>query len=423
MADIVPISLGLTEGDVYTLWAPRWQEGDDEWEAFLGKDEDLYVFPTVAALVAFVRSESDHDLADHPSWQALASLTADDFIPSEDRVFDLVSLPDLVAEDPTDESLAEVGDIFELTSSIGEVCEVDAVDKFFTKHPVLSLNYTNARDYQSREGQRLWSVVGRAVEQDWDRILDALDELVSTPEVDKIAVAEAEEELAAAALAQENEELDNLEDEELDGEEDDLDDEEEDLDDEDEEDEEEDDDDLWAEIGIDPIKIVTTAGDLYTLRCYMDDEPVFLGRDGSIYVFGSGRSMLRYLADDHEHELAEVSTYDRLRLAVLDGFTDVDVAEENIYILTGIAEDLEDGPDAVDRDQLDLAVELFTDAADFAGDVNVEKELAPSATLGRLVTHILDPKDGRLAPTPPYDAEASAWKALELKFEARLSRR
>src|SRR6202012_2910709 len=39
-ADIVPIRLGLTKGDLYTLWAPRWRDEGDEWEAFLGKDED-----------------------------------------------------------------------------------------------------------------------------------------------------------------------------------------------------------------------------------------------------------------------------------------------------------------------------------------------------------------------------------------------
>ncbi len=43
-ADIVPIRLRLTKGDVYTLWAPRWRADGDEWEAFLGKDEDLFVF-------------------------------------------------------------------------------------------------------------------------------------------------------------------------------------------------------------------------------------------------------------------------------------------------------------------------------------------------------------------------------------------
>ena len=41
----------------------------DEWEAFLGKDEDLFAFNSVADLVAFVRNESDHDLGDHPPGQ------------------------------------------------------------------------------------------------------------------------------------------------------------------------------------------------------------------------------------------------------------------------------------------------------------------------------------------------------------------
>ena len=30
-ADIVPIRLGLTKGDLYTLWAPRWRDEGDEW--------------------------------------------------------------------------------------------------------------------------------------------------------------------------------------------------------------------------------------------------------------------------------------------------------------------------------------------------------------------------------------------------------
>ena len=69
-ADIVPIRLGLTKGDLYTLWAPRWRDSGDEWEALLGKDEDLYGFESVADLVAFVRTNSDNDLADHPAWAA-----------------------------------------------------------------------------------------------------------------------------------------------------------------------------------------------------------------------------------------------------------------------------------------------------------------------------------------------------------------
>ena len=75
-ADIVPVRLGLTQGDLYTLWAPLWRDSEDEWEAFLGKDEDLYAFASVADLVAFVRTNTDNDLADHPAWQALIEANA-----------------------------------------------------------------------------------------------------------------------------------------------------------------------------------------------------------------------------------------------------------------------------------------------------------------------------------------------------------
>ena len=70
-ADIVPIRLGLTKGDLYTLWAPRWRDAGDEWEAFLGKDEDLYAFESVADLIAFVMTNSVNDLTDHPAWEKL----------------------------------------------------------------------------------------------------------------------------------------------------------------------------------------------------------------------------------------------------------------------------------------------------------------------------------------------------------------
>ena len=44
-SDIVPIQLSLTEGDLVTLWAPRWREDGEDWEAFLGDDDALFAFP------------------------------------------------------------------------------------------------------------------------------------------------------------------------------------------------------------------------------------------------------------------------------------------------------------------------------------------------------------------------------------------
>ena len=104
-ADIVPVRLGLTKGDLYTLWAPLWRDDEDEWQAFLGKDEDLYAFESVADLVAFVRTSKDNDLTDHPAWAALTEANAHLLDPSEERQHDLVGVPELVAEKPTDETV------------------------------------------------------------------------------------------------------------------------------------------------------------------------------------------------------------------------------------------------------------------------------------------------------------------------------
>ena len=100
-ADIVPIRLGLTKGDLYTLWAPRWRDSGDEWEALLGKDEDLYAFESVADLAAFIRTNSDNDLTDHPAWEELTEANAHRFDPAEERQYDLIGVQELVAEKPS----------------------------------------------------------------------------------------------------------------------------------------------------------------------------------------------------------------------------------------------------------------------------------------------------------------------------------
>nr|MDT0523124.1 primosomal protein [Streptomyces sp. DSM 41633] len=107
-ADIVPVRLGLTKGDLYTLWAPRWRDAGDEWEAFLGEGDALYAFESVADLAAFVRTNTDNDLADHPAWDKLTAANAHKLQPSEDREYDVVGVPDLVADKPTEESVASL---------------------------------------------------------------------------------------------------------------------------------------------------------------------------------------------------------------------------------------------------------------------------------------------------------------------------
>ena len=176
--------------------------------------------------------------------------------------------------------------------------------------------------------------------------------------------------------------------------------------------------DFWTQVGIDPIRIMTSSGTLYTLRCYIGDDPRFLGRNGRISVFGSERALARYLADEHESDLSGFSSYEIIRTAATDGSLRVEVTDENIYVLSGLADDIADGPEAVDRDQLDLALEFLRDVGDYAEDPSVAKALESDQPLGAFVDHVLDPKKPK-----PKGSSAEAvdqWEELERFVESRL---
>lgn len=433
--DIVPIELVLTEGNTFTLWAPRWREGDDEWEAFLGLEDDMYGFDSVAELVAFARSGAENDLDEHPAWHTVAGLAASELVPAPDKVYDLISVPELASEDPTPEVIAELENTLDIVRIIGEVCEITTITKFFNGNPMLGAVTIGTQNFYGRDGQELWAKIGTLIDKHWDNVVDAVDEVIASPDVDKAAVANAEAELEAAASAEDEDEpasddLTTSDDEvavaALGDDADDLDDEgqDEDLEDEDlDDDDDPEDDDFWSSVGIDPMKIVTDADELYTLRCYLGDDPVFLGKNGKIYVFTSTRSLARFLADSDDNELSKVSTFEEVTIAATDGSLDIDVHDENVYVLPGITEDIADGPKRVDRDQLDLAVELLTDAADFADDDAVSEALATSTPLGWFVDYSLNPDPKRMAPSGPFDNESEEWRALQYDFENRLQRK
>ena len=194
-ADIVPIRLGLTKGDLYTLWAPRWRDAGDEWEAFLGKDDDLYAFESVADLVAFVRTDRDNDLIDHPAWEAMTEASAHKFDPAEDRQHDLIGVAELVAEKPTEESVASLRRTLSIVSSIGSVCELPAVTKFFNGNPVLGSLGGGIDAFTGRSGRKRWAEIEAVIGRCWDNVVDAIDEIVSIPDVDEAASQKAAAEL------------------------------------------------------------------------------------------------------------------------------------------------------------------------------------------------------------------------------------
>ncbi|MGV0808023.1 protein export chaperone SatS [Mycolicibacterium setense] len=418
-ADIVPVRLGLTKGDLYTLWAPRWRDAGDEWEAFLGEGDALYAFESVADLVAFVRTNTDNDLADHPAWNKLTAANAHKLQPSEDREYDIVGVPDLVAEKPTEESVAALHRTLVVVSSIGSVCELAAISKFFNGNPVLGTVGGGLEGFTGRSGRKRWAEIEAVIARGWDGVVDSIDEIVTIPEdLDADAIKKAEAELEADAPEEDEDDLTADTDDE-------------DQSDDDAEDESAparsaadtavlgDDEDFWQKVGIDPVRIMTGSGTVYTLRCYLDDEPVFLGRNGRISVFSSERALARYLADEHDHDLSDLATYDDIRTAATDGSLRVEVADENVYVLSGISDDIADGPDAVDHDQLELAVELLRDVSDYSEDKTVDETLADTKALGKFVGYVLGNENAR-KPEAPYAQAVEQWDALERFVESRL---
>jgi hypothetical protein len=424
-ADLLPIRLGLTAGDLYTLWAPRWRDEGDEWEAFLGKDEDLFAFESAADLAAFVRSDADNDLTDHPAWKALTTASAHKLDPSEDRQFDLIAVEELVAEKPTEESVQSLAGTLAVVSSIGSVCELPAVTKFFNGNPTLSSVNGGIDEFTGKAGLKRWNNIAIIVGRSWDKVIAAIDEIVSTPEVDEKLSKKAAEELAEPAPDEEPDAIDDeFADELVDT----------------GSDTGEDagastdvperaagddvvlggDEDFWHKVGIDPVRVMTTAGTFVTLRCYMDDRPIFLGRNGRISVFASERALARYLADEHDHDLSDLSTYDDIRTAATDGSLDIEVTEDNVYVLTGLSDDLADGPDTVDRDQLELVVEFLRDLGDYSEEDTVDKKLADDRPLGKFVNYVLE--DSSTRPAAPYAAVVSEFEELERFVESRLRR-
>ena len=303
------------------------------------------------------------------------------------------------------------------------------------------LDHRRIDHFTGKAGQKRWNSIAEVIGRTWDDVLGAIERIISTPEVDEALSAKAADELAEEPPEEpEQEDAEDEPDGEQASEEGSEEAPEESAEDEADEDTEEDegteeeevhaagdtvvlgsDKDFWVQVGIDPIRIMTSSGTFYTLRCYLDDRPIFLGRNGRISVFGSERALARYLADEHDHDLAALSTYDDIRTAATDGSLAVEVTDDNIYVLSGLGDDFADGPDAVDREQLELAVELLHDIGDYSEESTIDKALDTGRPLGKLVAYVLEPGSvGK--PAAPYSAAVREWEKLEQFVESRLRR-
>ncbi|MDO4685692.1 MAG: hypothetical protein Q4A92_04025 [Corynebacterium sp.] len=402
---IVPVSLELTEGTFYTLWAPLWKEHGQEWQAFLGYGDHVYLFSSPAELLVFLESGAKHDLTTHPKWGAFQQGDATRVVPTERNDVSFVEVPAYLAGRPSHSNVGKVARAFALARSLGSVCSITEVESLFSGHSILG-NVERGHDHFGGEhGLNEWSAIGRVILTNWDKAVDALDTVVHTPEIavdnkdeavadakDRIKAAQEAAEAAAAEKAKAEEEAADPYDTSI-----------------------------WAAAGIDPVKIAIDGRTLYTLRTYLGKQPLFLGKFGQIVTFNNRKAMARWLAEHDDHDLATVSTWPTIMDAVNGGDLDVIVHDDNTYVFTGLREDIAKGPKEVDTDQLRQAYELLADSADWAADDSVNSVLVANPALQEYIAYMLGSATGYV-PSAPFTAEVDGWKQLEDSLIARFTK-
>jgi hypothetical protein len=417
---IVPIALTLDDRTGYTLWAPPWEEDGEEWQAFLGTTEEdpegestakVHLFPTPAALAAFCRTSTDHDLADHPVWPVVAGLGAADLTPDDDHRFDLDGVYDIAADSPDRWAVEELAATVDIVSRLAECLDTggadedddeddesqfEAVAELAAKPEIGSLGL-GVDAFVGRSGEDAWLGVGSVLDDLWEDVVEELSEHLDWTGAGTAAL----EDYPAAS---ENEEV---EADEVDaGRTDDgvL----------------VDDDEqpagataasaaapvrtiarggriaaspaevaaagrFWEAVGILPVEVVVPEGAGVTLRCYVEDVARFLGRDGEVFLFDSPEALTRFCRGSEAHDLTEIASWPE----VAD--TDVPPLPSDLdrYDLTELSEALTEVADGaaglVEHRAFAQPVEGVRDLAEYGRLPRVEELLAPTSPLGQAV--------------------------------------
>ena len=268
-----------------------------------------------AHLAAFIRTSTEHDLLDHPEWEAAAELLVDELQPDDDHSFDIVGVPDLVAEPPDIWTLAELTDTIAILRSLAEVCGLDAIDEVLIaptgspccrsaswRSPGATARSSGTRSVPSSStaGTR-WSTRSTASSPPprstprrwpWPRPRPPRSRRRARPRRRRRPAGGAAEEPR---------------DEDL---------------------------EFWDETGVDCLEITVGGRTGYTLRCYLGDDPVFLSTGGRIQIYTSPEELENYLteAGDGPPPGRRSSVWPDIRTAVRDGEAAVLAGPENTYV-------------------------------------------------------------------------------------------
>ncbi len=287
---IVPIRLTVNERSGLTLWAPPWQDEDEdgeEWQGFLGDGAKIVLFPTVEDLAEFIATNTEHDLSDHPGWPVVQKFTPAQLRPVEDNRYDLDAVYEWASEDPDPTNESKLANVVEMVLRIAEACEDGGLRRLIGATPEYADLMNGEGSYTGREGSKAWSALGDTIASTWERALRRVESWLEW----------------RGEFGDTGEEEDDLDGESL-----------------------------WERVGARPIELVLSDDDIVlTVRGEVDDEAVFLGEDGDLEVFVEPEDLAEYCRGAEEHELIKLEFWDDVRDADDEAFIP---EEEDSYDLT-----------------------------------------------------------------------------------------
>jgi hypothetical protein len=449
---IVPIALTLDDRTGYTLWAPPWEEDGEEWQAFLGTSEEdgdtggdagggkalVHLFPTPAALATFCRTATDHDLADHPVWPVVTGLDAQDLTPDDDHRYDLDGVYDVAAERPDRWAVDELAATVDMVGRLAECLDLgdedddeddedggqfEAVAELVAKPEIGSLGL-GPEAFVGRSGEQAWAGVGTALDELWEDVVEEIGEHLDWTGGGTVTL----DDYPTTSEDDDEEALEDVTDDDADA-----------LD------EAEDDErpvrrpaagstaaapaearsagvstirggsrisatpaavaaaqEFWEAVGILPVELVVPEGAGLTLRCYVEDEARFLGRDGEVFLFDTPADLARFCAGREQHDLSGIASWPE----VADTDTLPLPAEEDRYDLvelTDVLGEVVDGASGlIAHSALAQPVEGARDIAEYARLTRVDELLSPASALGQAVAR------GEREPDAPLQAADAA---------------
>ena len=425
---IVPIAVVLDERKGYTLWAPPWEEDGEEWQAFLGTGGRIHLFTTPGQLAHFLTTDAEHDLSDHPAWEAVKQASREQLRPHEDYVFDLDGVYDLVASGPDRWSVGELADTLDMVERMAECCEVDEVEEHLTTIPGLGLLDSGHEVFVGRNGEKAWTDIAEGFGEHWEPVLEALTGALHWVEPVEL-----------------DDDDDDDDDEDEDEDEADDDSVADDAADDDDADDDEDVDDVvgatalhrgalvgvgdtspeseleatrfWESVGILPVRLRMPEGVGLTLRCYVEDSARFLGSELTVDVFQTADGLSRFIEEGEPNDLAGLATWG----AVVEADAEPIPAEPDRYDLAEVSDILDGTADHWDLGALAGAAEAALDLAEYCHLARVEELLGPETELGQALAAEEDGSEGAERPDPSEVAVlAEQWNEVVAEISSCL---